>query len=229
MLNKYCYQMKIGLNTIVIFIVYSLLHVVTFPVAATDRIVVNGLFQDKAIVTIDGRRRVLKKGKASPEGALLIEADSKQAIIEIDGAQQTYTLNTQIGGKFEKPKGGKKITLVPDAAGMYHINGSINGSSVGFVVDTGATLVAMNSLVAKRLGLDYKLKGKEGLSYTASGKAKVYIVNLKKVRVGDIELHNIRGAVHEGGFPVVTLLGMSFLGQLDMKREGRVLELEKKY
>ena len=67
------------------------------------------------------------------------------------------------------------------------------------------------------------------MSYTASGKSKIYIVNLKKVRVGDIELRNVKGAVHEGNFPVVTLLGMSFLSKLDMKREGRIMELQKKY
>ncbi len=67
------------------------------------------------------------------------------------------------------------------------------------------------------------------MSYTASGKDEIYIVNLKRVRVGNIELRNIEGVVHEGSFPAITLLGMSFLGKLDMKREGRIMELEKKY
>jgi aspartyl protease family protein len=196
---------------------------------AIDKIVINGLFKDKAIVTIDGKQRVLKKGKKSPEGALLVESDSKQAIIEVNGQQQTYTLGSHIGGNFKPPTEGKKLILASDSAGMYNVSGSINGSHVSFVVDTGATLVSMNGNVAKKLGIDYKLIGKEGQSYTASGKAKVYIVNLKKVKVGDIELHNVKGAVHDGDFPVVTLLGMSFLGKLDMKREGRVMELQKKY
>lgn len=196
---------------------------------AIDKIVVNGLFKDKAIVTIDGKQRVLKKGKTSPEGALLIESNSKEAIIEVDGQQQTYKLGSQIGGNFSAPTEGKKLILAPDSAGMYNVSGSINGSHVSFVVDTGATLVSMNSNVAKKLGIDYKLVGKEGQSYTASGKSKIYIINLKKVKVGDIELRNVKGAVHEGDFPVITLLGMSFLGQLDMKREGRIMELQKKY
>ena len=62
--------------------------IMAFPVIATDRITVNGLFKDKAIITIDGIQRVLEKGKKSREGALLIKADSKQAVIEIDGRQQ---------------------------------------------------------------------------------------------------------------------------------------------
>lgn len=196
---------------------------------AIDKIVINGLFKDKAIVNIDGKQRVLKKGEASPEGALLVESNSKEAIIEIDGQQETYSLGSQIGGNFAPPADGKKLIIAPDSAGMYNISGTINGSHVPFVVDTGATLVSMNSYVAKKLGIDYKLNGQKGYSNTASGKDKIYIVNLKKVKVGDIELHNVEGAVHEGNFPVITLLGMSFLGKLDMKREGRVLELHKKY
>ena len=197
---------------------------------AIDKIIVNGLFKNKAIVTIDGKQRVLKAGKPSPEGVLLIEANSKEALIEIDGEQKTYTVgSSQVGGNYKKPSGGKKIMLTPDASGGYSVSGSINGSTVSFIVDTGATLVSMNSNIAKKLGIDYKIIGKESVAYTASGKDKIFIVNLKKVRIGEIELQNIKGAVHEGNFPVITLLGMSFLEKLNMKREGRVLELEKKY
>jgi aspartyl protease family protein len=47
--------------------------------------------------------------------------------------------------------------------------------------------------------------------------------------VGDIELRNVQGAVHDGDFPPAALLGMSFLGRLTMRQNGQVLELEKKY
>jgi len=214
-------------NIILIASMYLILG--SQPSFAIDKIVVNGLFKNKAIVTIDGKQRVLKIGEASPEGALLIESNSKKAIIEINGKQESYTLGNQIGGNYAAPTDGKKLIITPDTQGMYNISGNINGSHVPFIVDTGATLVSMNSNIAKKLGIDYKLKGRKGLSSTASGTSEIYIVNLKKVRVGDIELHNIEGAVHEGNFPVTTLLGMSFLGKLDMKREGRILELQKKY
>jgi aspartyl protease family protein len=214
------------INVIFISITFLSINQSSF---AVDKIVINGLFKNKAIVSIDGKQRILKTGKASPEGVLLIESNSKEAIIEIDGKQNTYTLGIQIGNSFTPPTEGKKIILTPDSGGMYNISGAINGSHVSFVVDTGATLVSMNSNVAKKIGIDYKLNGRESLSYTASGKSKIYVVNLKKVKIGDIELHNVRGAVHEGSFPVVTLLGMSFLGKLNMKREGRIMELEKKY
>ena len=209
---------------------FAALGMLCLQPAALEQITVNGLFQDKAIVTIDGRQRVLKKGKKSPEGALLIEANSKRAIIEIDGERKEYRMgSSRIGGNFKKSASGEKITLLPDASGGYSVTGSINGSAVSFIVDTGATLVSMNSNVARRLGIDFKLIGRESVSLTASGTSKIYIVNLRKVRVGAIELQNVQGAVHDGDFPLVTLLGMSFLGELNMKREGRLLELEKKY
>ena len=211
-------------------IVFVILGLLSLRSAALEQITVHGLFQDKAIVTIDGRQRVLKKGRQSPEGARLIEANSKRAIIEINGERREYGLgSSRIGGNFKPAAGGKKISLAPDANGGYSVMGSINGSAVPFIVDTGATLVSMNGNVARRLGIDFKLTGREGVSLTATGTSKIYIVNLSKVRVGEIELQNVQGAVHEGDFPLITLLGMSFLGELNMKREGRLLELEKKY
>ena len=219
-------KIRIGLRPLV----FAALGMLCLQPAALEQITVNGLFQDKAIVTIDGRQRVLKKGKKSPEGALLIEANSKRAIIEIDGERKEYRMgSSRIGGNFKKSASGEKITLLPDANGGYSVTGSINGSAVSFIVDTGATLVSMNSNVARRLGIDFKLIGRESISLTASGTSKIYIVNLRKVRVGAIELQNVQGAVHDGDFPLVTLLGMSFLSELNMKREGRLLELEKKY
>ena len=206
-----------------------LLCSLSLAATAVDKLVINGLFQNKAIVTIEGKQRVLKQGTPSPEGVLLIKSNSERAVIEINGERDTYKLSTQIGSSFKNTTSSRSILIAPDAGGMYIINGAINGASVNFVVDTGASAVSMNSNVAKRLGIDYKLTGKESVSYTASGKDRIYIINLKRVRIGEIELRNITGAVHEGNFPVITLLGMSFLGKLDIKREGRLLELKKKY
>ena len=106
------------------------------------------------------------------------------------------------------------------------MNGSINGFQVDFVVDTGATLISMNKHQAKRIGLDYKLTGKEARSSTASGLSKIYIVRLDKVRVGDIEISNVEGAVHDSDFPKVILLGNTFLNRVNMKREGKILQLQ---
>ena len=95
-------------------------------------------------------------------------------------------------------------------------------------MDTGATSIAMNSQVAARLGIDYKRIGKQGVSQTASGLVRTYNLKLAKVQVGEITMHNVDAGIIEGNFPTETLLGMSFLGQLDMKREGEKLELKQR-
>jgi len=107
--------------------------------------------------------------------------------------------------------------------------GSINGYPVKFIVDTGATLVSMSGREAKRLGIDYRVTGRRGQSSTASGITEIFTVTLDRVKVGDIELRNVGGAVHDGDFPPATLLGMSFLSRLNMRQDGQALELELKY
>ncbi|HEY5738160.1 MAG TPA: TIGR02281 family clan AA aspartic protease [Gammaproteobacteria bacterium] len=198
------------------------------PVFAVEKISVKGLFNNKAIVVIDGKQRLLRAGETSPEGVKLISANSKQAVLEIDGVQSTRGLGTHIGSTFT-PAESTAVRIWPTARNMYTIVGSINGLTVNFLVDTGATSIAMNSGEARRLGIDYAVEGEPTVSQTASGLAKAWIINLKRVKVGDIELANVRAAVLEGNFPTEVLLGMSFLGRLDMRREQGVLELRKKY
>ncbi len=197
-------------------------------VAAVEKVTVVGLFKDTAIVVIDGTRRLLRSGDTSPEGVSLISATSKEAVLEIDGKQQRYSLDGQISGSYTKPS-QVKVRIWPTPNNMYVVLGSINGYPVKFIVDTGATLVSMSGREAKRLGIDYLVTGRRGQSSTASGITEIFIVTLDRVKVGDIELRNVRGAVHDGDFPPATLLGMSFLSRLNMRQDGQALELELKY
>ena len=193
---------------------------------AVENITISGLFKDKAIVSIDGRQRVLVVGKPSPEGVLLISANSKEAVLEIDGIRQTYGLGSHISSSFTGPAPGETVTIAPDDGGMYLVNGSINGFQVSFVVDTGATLISMNKHQAKRIGLDYKMKGVESTSETAAGYARIFLVKLNEVKVGNITVHDVDAAVHDDEFPTVILLGNSFLGRVNMVREGMLLQIK---
>lgn len=197
-------------------------------VHAVEKVSVNGLFKDKAILVIDGKQRLLRAGQTSPEGVKLIRADSREAVIEIDGVRSIHGLGTHIGSRYQEPE-SRTVQIYPARGNMYAIIGSINGYPVNFIIDTGATFVSMNERHARRLGIDYAVEGRPALSQTASGVVKIHIVQLKRVKVGDIELTDVQGSVHEGNFPTEVLLGMSFLGRLDIKREGGVLELRKKY
>ncbi|MDH5710949.1 MAG: TIGR02281 family clan AA aspartic protease, partial [Gammaproteobacteria bacterium] len=68
--------------------------------ASGPDIVVQGLFAGKAVVQIDGQRRVLAPGQTSPEGVKLVSADTKQAILEVDGKQRSYTLGSAVSLNF---------------------------------------------------------------------------------------------------------------------------------
>lgn len=195
------------------------------PLSAVDRVEVLVLFRDRAVVMLDGERRLLEKGVASPEGVVLISATSREAVLEIDGVQSTWGLSRRINRHFESRRPLRAL-IAPDEQGHYIVAGYINGLPATLLVDTGATLVAMNRILARRLGIDYRVRGERSMAKTASGLAAIYLVQLKSVRVGEIELKNVDASVHDSEFPGIALLGMSFLGRLDMQREGAVLELK---
>ena len=209
-------------------IVLILLCIIAPCSMAIEKIAISGLFKDRAVVIIDGTQRILAIGKPSPEGVKLISANSQEAVLEIDGVQKTYALGAEISSAFSGPAPGETVTIAPDNGGMYLINGSVNGFQVNFVVDTGASFVAMNKHEAKRIGLDYKMKGVESVSETASGYTKIYMVKLNEVKVGNITLHDVDAAVHDADFPTVILLGNSFLGRVNMAREGMLLQIKDK-
>lgn len=188
---------------------------------------VSGLFRDQAVININDTQRILKVGETSPEGVKLVGADSDRAILEIDGVQQTFPLGSQIGGVFTPPAPRPVVSLWP-TEGMYLTNGSINGFGVDFLVDTGASAVALNAATAKRLGIDYLNAPKVGVR-TASGTGIAYQVNLDQVQLGDISRFNVMAIVLDGPEPERALLGMSFLQDLDLQRRGERLDLIQKY
>lgn len=195
--------------------------------AGPDRVVVTGLFRDRAVLDVDGAVRMLRIGESSPEGVKLVSADSRAAVVEIDGTQRQLTLGDHIQGTFSAPDAGASITIAPDAQGMYLVPGSVNGFHVQFVVDTGATRVSMNRDVAKRLGINFKLDGLPSRASTAAGIVPIWLVELDRVRIGDIELRDVQASVHDADYPVQVLLGNSFLTRVHLEREGRLLRLTK--
>ncbi len=181
--------------------------------------------KDMAVVVINGKQQILRKGQSVSGGITLISANSREAIIEIEGQQRTYKLGEQIGSSFEQAKIKASLQIWPDLRGAYYVSGSINNFPVKFLVDTGATMVAMNEITGKRLGLQYRLRGKEGSASTASGVAKAWYLKLDKVKIGEIELRNIGAAVIQGNHPTEVLLGSSFLSRIHMERNGQAMIL----
>lgn len=205
--------------------VLLLLGLLALPVAAVEEIVVLALFTDKAMLRIDDTQRLLKVGQESPEGVKLLAADSEQATIKINGEQRQLKLGTHISSHFA----AARVTteqIWPDRNGMYSVNGTINGGSVEFLIDTGANTIALNGNDAKRLNIDYMKKGKKVVSETASGRNWVYLLTLDTVTVGQIKLYNVEAIVFDGPHPTHALLGLTFLSRINMKHDGELLTLE---
>lgn len=196
---------------------------------AIENVELVGLFGNKAVIVIEGKRYLLKAGERSPEGVKLIETGEESAMLEINGEIKKYPIGkTTVGTNFEAPK-QQIVQVFKDTTGMYRANGAINGHPVHFLVDTGATSVAMNAAHARRLGIQYMLEGKKGLVSTASGVAEAYYIKLDSVSVDSIKLHNIDAVVLEGVGTSEVLLGMSFLSRLKVEYQGQVMRLTPLY
>ena len=196
-------------------------------VLAAPSVEVKGLFKGGAILIIDGQQMLLKQGKTSPQGVKLLEATSKFALVEIGGKQQRLTLSRAVGGQYQVPE--KTIVRLPSGRnGHYMASGFINGRSAQYLVDTGASTIALSSRKADMLGIQYK-EGTPTRVSTANGVAAGYSINLTKVTVGAITLNNVRAVIIEGSSPREILLGNSFLSRVDMRVEQGVLVLQSKY
>ncbi|MDO9600870.1 MAG: retropepsin-like aspartic protease, partial [Rhodocyclaceae bacterium] len=118
-------------------------------------------------------------------------------------------------------------TLMADARGHFVVPGSINGTPMRFLVDTGATFVSLGAADARRARID-PTKGTPGMTQTANGVVRVWRVKLASVKLGDITLLDVDASVHEQDMPVV-LLGMSFLNRMEIRRDGASMTLTQRY
>ena len=196
-------------------------------VVAQPDVQVNGLFKGRAMMTINGVPRLMKEGDISPEGVKLMSADSKQAVVEIAGKKHNLRLTQRISSSFSEAQ-ATEVKIPPDPTGHYWVGGSINGRRVQFMVDTGATVIAMSSKDADRMGIQY-LGGEPGYTSTAGGVVKAFYIDLPKVTVGSITVLFVKAAVLEGDFPQQILLGNSFLNRVEMEKNQGVLVLKKNH
>jgi len=194
---------------------------------AIEKLEVQALFSNKAVLLIDGKRHILAVGQTSPEGVKVISANSRGAVLEVDGKQKQYNLGNTVSTSFTKRK-SQKETIYVNSGGMFMTFGNINGRSVQFLVDTGASAVSMNIDQAKHLGIRYDKIGTPAGVSTASGFVKAYRLRLKSVTVGNITETNVEAFVIDGKHPGPILLGMTFLGRLSVEHSGNAMTLLQK-
>ncbi|MGB0722048.1 MAG: retropepsin-like aspartic protease family protein [Gammaproteobacteria bacterium] len=195
-----------------------------------------GLSKDVAIMKINGRQRVLRAGRTSPEGVELKSADAEAAVLVIDGVIKRMTLSNKIASFGSEPLSkprvtssnlelAREVTIQRDRSGMFTTIGSINGRSIPMMLDTGATLVSMSSVDARALGINYRRYGRRGRVSTASGMATAWTLTLRRVAVGELELRDVQATVVDGRFPEVVLLGNSYLSRLRMEQSNDTIVL----
>jgi aspartyl protease family protein len=210
----------------------GLLPVLASPPAWAADVSLIGTFDTKAaILSIDaGAPKTVKVGQ-SFGGVTLIAVEKDRATVEVDGKRRVLvrgqTYSSSGPGSGGPGSGAQSVTLSAGAGGHFFADGQINGGAIRFVVDTGATAIAIPASDAIRLGIDYKA-GQRGMSRTAGGQTAIYIVKLDSVRVGGIEIQNVDAIVFEQGLDV-PLLGNTFLNRMEMRRDGSTMTLTRRY
>jgi aspartyl protease family protein len=195
---------------------------------AAPNVRVVGLFPGAAVLNVDGQRKLVKVGQIGTGGVRVVRADSRGAVLLVDGVERSYSLSREYSNGFAEAQ-KKQLSVAKGIGGHYWIAGSVNSQPMQFLVDTGATSVALNDAQARRLGIDYRVVGRPLQVSTASGTARGWRVTLDRIKVGELEVLGVDAVVLEGDSPSDALLGMSFLSRVGWKVEQDVLVLESKY
>jgi len=175
-------------------------------------------------VVIAGREPITIEEGQTIEGVKVVRVDARGAVLIVDGVTRMVALGT--AGSEGPATSGASVTLTADRRGHFATPGMINGKSVKFLVDTGATLVALSRPEATRMGIDF-LRGKPAYSMTANGPVRGWSVTFATVRVGSVEVRDVPGVVIESELSE-TLLGMSFLDRFDLLQQGSTLVLRRR-
>lgn len=196
--------------------------------ASAQNVALSGVMGSKGLVVINGASPKLLEAGQTHAGVKLLSASGDQAVVEMGGKR----VNLRVGeapvsvGASVGSGGATKIVLPVGSGGHFMANGAINGKAIQFMVDTGATAVAIGINDAQRMGIDYQ-KGQPIRMSTANGVAQGWRVLFTAVRVGEVEVYNVEGVV--GPNMPFALLGNSFLSRFSMNRNSDTMVLERRF
>lgn len=195
---------------------------------AADSVTLTGSIGSRAILIVNGAPPKTVAIGETFQGVKLVSLQADQAVVESAGKRFSLRMDSPVSiGRSDVAGSGNRIVLPADSRGHYMTQGQINGRSVTFMLDTGATTIALSQVDAQRIGLDYS-KGQLVQMRTANGTAAGYRLRLQSVRVGDVEVYDIDAIVSQQPMPYV-LLGNSFLNRFSMRRDADEMILEKRY
>lgn len=181
-----------------------------------------------ATLAIDGGPATTLSVGQSTGPVTLLRVDRAGAVLSVDGITQTLTLGkTRVSSSGGSR--GSAITLAADPHGQFYASGAVNGQSVRFLVDTGASLTTLSRKHAQKIGLRYR-HGAQTFASTANGIVKGWHISLDSVRVGEVTVRDVEAMIIDndalGG---VALLGMSCLNRFDMQHQAGSLVLRQRF
>ncbi len=195
--------------------------------ASAQSVTLQGMLGSKALLMVGGGApRAVAPGDTY-QGVKVVSTSGDQAVVMIDGQRHTLRVGeapASVGSA--APSGGDRVALTADGRGHFVTQGSINNRPVQFLVDTGASVVAIGQAEADRLGLNYK-SGRQVMMNTANGSAPGWLLKLDQLRIGDVVAYGVDAVVTPAAMPSV-LLGNSFLNRFNMRRDGDQMMLIKR-
>jgi aspartyl protease family protein len=197
--------------------------------AWAQSVALTGIMGQRALLVVDGAAPTVFSPGDSHQGVTLISVEGDQAVIEEQGHRRSLRVGevpVSVAGAASSSE-GSRVVLSAGPGGHFISQGQINGASVRFLVDTGATEVAMSSQEADRIGLEYR-SGRPVVLNTANGAVQGYQIHLNTVRLGGVEVHNVEAIVTANPMPFV-LLGNTFLMHFQLKQENDSLTLDRRF
>lgn len=192
---------------------------------AAQVVALSGILGRKALLVVDGSApRALASGETH-QGVTVISVGRDEATVEVGGQHRTVLLG-EAPVSIRSANAGQRIVLQSDSTGHFGSGGSINGKVMQYIVDTGASFVAVGQPEAERMGLPFR-QGQPVVMSTANGRAQGWRFKLDSVRIGDVELRGVDAVVTPMAMPYV-LLGNSFLSEFQMTRSGAEMVLERR-
>jgi aspartyl protease family protein len=202
--------------------------------AHAQSVALAGMLGNKALLVVNGAPPKSVAAGDTHMNVKVISASGDQAVLELNGKRHTLrvgdapvSVGAGAGGQAGASGKGNRIVLNAGTGGHFMTAGQINGRAVQFMVDTGATSIAMSAADADRTGINYK-DGQPVRMSTANGVTQGYRVKLNSVRVGDVEVYDVDAVVSPQPMPFM-LLGNSFLTRFQMLRENEQMILVRRY
>lgn len=193
---------------------------------AAQEVGLAGIIGSKALLKINGGAPRAVPVGATVDGVKVVSVQGEQVVIEINGRKRPLKVGQNAVG-VAASSDSDRLVLQADGQGHFFTTGTINGVSVRFLVDTGASMISLGASDARRMGLDFN-RGQKGISQTANGQVVVSKIQLDNVRIGGMTLHQVDAVIHQTDLPIA-LLGMSVLNRMEMQRDGSTMTLKRRF